>query len=256
MKNIHLIPTDKPSRLFLNKVNNKLLLDGDTYSNLEKILPSSNYQHLYITGEEEIKEGDWFIENNKLGKCTNGLWAKRGASILTKKIILTTDQSLEGLQSIDDEFLEWFVKNPTCDYVETKLVEFEVDLGLGDSCVEHGSYYKINTPDQSLYTELVYESNPYTSTIGSESQPNTITFSLKNNEPVIVLDEVGFKYKGELIEDGGEIYELFKDYIRGSVGYTEEQLKLAYMQGYNRGELGAHPDMESYIEFLKETKKD
>jgi hypothetical protein len=135
-------------------------------------------------------------------------------------------------------------------------VEFEVDMGLGDSCVERGSYYKINTPDQSLYTELVYESNPYTSTINSEPQPNTITFNLKNNEPVIVLDEVGFKYKGELIEDAGEIYELFKDYIRGSVGYTEEQLKLAYMQGYNRGELGTRPDMESYIEFIKQNKKD
>jgi hypothetical protein len=56
MKNIYLLPTDKPSRLFLNKVNNKLLLDSDTYSNLEKILPSSNYQHLYITSNEEIED--------------------------------------------------------------------------------------------------------------------------------------------------------------------------------------------------------
>ena len=160
MKNIYLIPTDKPSRLFLNKVNNKLLLDGDTYSNLEKILPSSNYQHLYITGEEEIKEGDWVIfDELEIVKCT---YSKNGEFLFSKplisssnhhfsyfkKIILTTDQSLEGLQSIDDEFLERFVKNPTCDYVETKLVEFEVDLGLGDSCIERGSYYKINTPKE------------------------------------------------------------------------------------------------------------
>ena len=146
MKNIHLLPTDKPSRLFLNKVNNKLLLDGDTYSNLEKILPSSNYQHLYITGEEEIKEGDWVIDNN--GLLAKVITELTWHFINSKKIILTTDQSLEGLQSIDDEFLERFVKNPTCDYVETKLVEFEVDLGLGDSCIERGSYYKINTPKE------------------------------------------------------------------------------------------------------------
>jgi hypothetical protein len=38
--------------------------------------------------------------------------------------------------------------------------------------------------------------------------------------------------------------------------YSEEQLKLAYMQGYNRGELGTRHDMESYIEFIKQTKKD
>jgi hypothetical protein len=36
------------------------------------------------------------------------------------KIILTTDQDLikDGVQAIDDEFLEWFVKNPSCEEVE------------------------------------------------------------------------------------------------------------------------------------------
>jgi hypothetical protein len=77
-------------------------------------------QHIYITSDEEIKGGDWIIENNNLGKCTNELWVKRGASILTKKIILTTDQDLikDGVQGIDDEFLEWFVKNPSCEFAD------------------------------------------------------------------------------------------------------------------------------------------
>jgi hypothetical protein len=37
-----------------------------------------------------------------------------------KKIILTTDQDLikDGVQAIDDEFLNWFVKNPSCEEVE------------------------------------------------------------------------------------------------------------------------------------------
>jgi hypothetical protein len=37
-----------------------------------------------------------------------------------KKIILTTDQDLiaDGVQAIDDTFLEWFVKNPSCEKVE------------------------------------------------------------------------------------------------------------------------------------------
>ena len=46
--------------------------------------------------------------------------------------------------------------------------------------------------------------------------PNSFTFYLKNNEPIIVIDEVGFKYKGELIEDGGEIYRLFKEFLQNS----------------------------------------
>jgi hypothetical protein len=36
--------------------------------------------------------------------------------------------------------------------------------------------------------------------------------------------------------------------------YTEEQLKLAYMQGYNRGKDGNPNHMESYIEFIKQPK--
>ena len=50
-----------------------------------------------------------------------------------KKIILTTDQDLikNGVQAIDDEFLEWFVKNPSCEFINIEELYF------------HGSgYYK------------------------------------------------------------------------------------------------------------------
>lgn len=49
--------------------------------------------------------------------------------------------------------------------------------------------------------------------ITSTSPPNSFIFSLQNNEPVIVIDESGFKYKGELIEDSGEVYRLFKQFL-------------------------------------------
>ena len=40
--------------------------------------------------------------------------------IWSKKIILTDNQDLinDGVQPIPDEFLEWFVKNPSCESVE------------------------------------------------------------------------------------------------------------------------------------------
>jgi hypothetical protein len=48
-----------------------------------------------------------------------------------KKIILTTDAELikDGVQTIDDDFLEWFVKNPSCENVEVieKLKYFNLD---------------------------------------------------------------------------------------------------------------------------------
>jgi hypothetical protein len=87
------------------------------------------HQYLYITSEEEIK-GDWFLRKGKIHKSRyndgNGnLWTKNGLKIYasgSKKIILTTDPDLiaEGVQPIDNEFLEWFVKNPSCEFVDAK----------------------------------------------------------------------------------------------------------------------------------------
>jgi hypothetical protein len=113
MNKIHIIPTDKPSRLFLKE--NTLLLNNQ-YT-LQEVFPKGKCQNIYITSDVEIKEGDWVfggldgIDIKKYGKYFAEDW---------KKIILTTDQDLikDGVQDIDDNFLEWFVKNPSCDEVE------------------------------------------------------------------------------------------------------------------------------------------
>lgn len=120
MKNIHVLPTDKPSRLFYN-VGGALL-----FTNYE----NHNGVNIYITSDEEIKEGDWYIsilENEvyKATKETQNIMSVAnliGTTSYKKthfKIILTTDQDLikNGVQAIDDEFLEWFVNNPSCEYV-------------------------------------------------------------------------------------------------------------------------------------------
>ena len=112
MSNIHLIPTDKPSRLFKDDFG-KLI-----YSiNMDQEQNHFEPQHIYITSDEEIKEGDWVIYNNELQK-SDGISFKS----VDKKIILTTDQDLikDGVQAIDDEFLEWFVKNPSCEEIEVQ----------------------------------------------------------------------------------------------------------------------------------------
>ena len=111
MKNIHILPTDKPSRLVLETVNNNLFLTT-TKDFGTKIM---QFQNIYITSDEQAKEGDWgYIpfqggDVKLVGKYFADDW---------KKIILTTDQSLDGVQPIDDEFLEWFVKNPSCEEVK------------------------------------------------------------------------------------------------------------------------------------------
>ena len=123
MKNIHVIATDKPSRLFLNKVNSRLLLENMSNPSLKNILPSGSYQNIYITSDEEINEGDWYFFNvgyaSGIKKADKRDIEQIHLEIEPKKIILTTDQDLikDGVHAIDDEFLEWFVNNPSCEYV-------------------------------------------------------------------------------------------------------------------------------------------
>jgi hypothetical protein len=113
MKNIHVISTSKPSKLLKDLVDK-------TYQ-FKKYFTFGNRIELplniYITSDEEIKEGDWCIDDEGIVKCT----AHAGAmNHYYTKIILTTDQDLikDGVQAIDDEFLEWFVKNPSCEMVD------------------------------------------------------------------------------------------------------------------------------------------
>jgi hypothetical protein len=119
MKNLHLIPTDKPSRLHLG--NSGLVLCESVLSKY-----TINGQHIYITSDEEIKEGDWWLNRDDNKIYHNVFWQLANNAPSCKKIILTTDQDLikDGVQPIDDEFLEWFVKNPSCEKVEVEKDEF------------------------------------------------------------------------------------------------------------------------------------
>ena len=99
-------------------------------------------ENIYITSNEEIKEGDWVITyNGLLAKViTEFEWHFKNS----KKIILTTDQDLikDGVQAIDDEFLEWFVKNPSCEEVE---VTTEYKDGYGNWFIYDKEFWdKIN----------------------------------------------------------------------------------------------------------------
>jgi hypothetical protein len=79
------------------------------------------HQYLYITNDEEIKEGDWILPPSNIPVKYDGQKYKGDEPLKCwKKIILTTDPDLiaEGVQAIDDEFLEWFVKNPSCEEVK------------------------------------------------------------------------------------------------------------------------------------------
>jgi hypothetical protein len=151
MKNIHILPTDKPSRLYLHS-NNELQLRTNIIRTSEDYLGTN--QNMFITSDEEIKVEDWVIEFQKgddIGEVhfINSEYVIAGD--IQKKIILTTNQDLinDGVQSIDDEFLEWFVKNPSCD---------EVDVFYKDvySLSNWDRRYKIIIPQEEPKQEYKY----------------------------------------------------------------------------------------------------
>lgn len=155
MKNIHLIETDKKSKLAFYQENSSceepiLQLVSHTSSDYK-------YQNIYITSDEKIKEGDYWIYiclingldygNNNNPIVKNNLPAtwfeKLHDKKNYKKIILTTDQNLikNGVQAINNEFLEWFVKNPNCDSVDvTEIVDAH------DTTTKSSTKYKITIP--------------------------------------------------------------------------------------------------------------
>jgi len=153
MKNIHLLPTDKSTRLFTS--DSELILAG---------YPKTTFKtgkNIYITSDEKPKLNDWFLDT--LDKV---VFKVTYEDILTtqldglpfnfKKIILTTDQELikDGVQAIDDEFLEWFVKNPSCERVEIEDFPMTEKYNPKGDYI-HRSYwgYKIIIPKEEAKQE-------------------------------------------------------------------------------------------------------
>jgi hypothetical protein len=150
MKNIHILSTDKPSYLYKN-IKGKLGFNKEW-----DIIPFGRInQHIYITSDEEIKEGDWTLMFDDFGhlflcdKPQQYLGIEKGHHLNKglRKIILTTDGDLinDGVQAIDGNFLEWFVNNPSCESVEIVIMNGGYDKSED---VPYQECYKIIIPKE------------------------------------------------------------------------------------------------------------
>lgn len=177
MKNIHVLPTDKPS--ILSKF---LCSNGETYKVNELVLMTKlvllsdcwKNQNIYITNNEKIKEGDYYVhvsndingvEYKTINYChkphrkQDNEWYVDGMySNQCKKIILSTDQDLikDGVQGILDKFLEWFVKNPSCEEVEVENIDYFHHSLVGEPLKGQWKIkYKITIPKEELSKENI-----------------------------------------------------------------------------------------------------
>ena len=201
MKNVQVIPTPNPSRL-VKFFTNKFHL-------CKEILPihdEEQYQNISITNDEEIKDGDWFLTDDKrVEKCAPD-WRAREWH---KKIILTTDQDLikDGVQAIDDEFLEWFVKNPSCEEVEV----FNQDVY---SMGKWDRRYKIIIPKEEPKHPRVLSENG-----------NELFFDEQGN---LIKDEP----KQETLEEAETVEEYFLANIKNMLQFNNDALAIRFMEKY------------------------
>jgi len=159
MKNIYVIPTDVPSRL---------ISSGKEFNLLQKSTIDKRCKNIYITSDEEIKEklllnktdyyyvknhyNEWYVGkfNGNSFDFTNDNGNFNSNLFVCKKIILTTDQDLiaDGVQAIDDDFLEWFVKNPSCEEVKVRKKPKVNFIVKGKGIQNFNNGYKIIIPQE------------------------------------------------------------------------------------------------------------
>jgi hypothetical protein len=247
MKNIHILPTDKPSRLYL--FEERLIL-GDLVTVVFKKSGAVN-QYIYITNDEEIKKGDFIIVNEGILYFYNPHQIKTNIDIPSisilrendKKVILTTDQDLieNGVQAIDDEFLEWFVNNPSCESVEverfhgiiTSIAEVNAISGDGSLNWEGKSDlrdYKIIIPKEEPKQETLEEVSPMQELI---ILLDKIKKNLTNKNEVITIQLIIDTVKNQFVDK-----ELKWQQEQDKKLYSEEDVKQAFLDGmfYSSGD--------------------
>ena len=144
-KNIWLLPTNEPSRLHLwtDEKGKRLELCDLEYSH------TRNIQHIYITSDEEIRRDDLCMDTitKWIFRATRKIKEKHN---FYQKIVLADDPKLivNGVQPIPDEFLEWFIKNPSCEEVEVKSIVNRATNIDSDIPTIPWVFYKITIPKE------------------------------------------------------------------------------------------------------------
>ena len=221
MKNIHILPTDKPSRL-IQAENDELMLLNELYENTHNI-----NKHIYITSDKKIKNRDWYIADNKVYRASVDHMPEL-YTYSCKKIILTTNDQLikEGVQAIDDEFLNWFVKNPSCEEVEVeKTYVTNSGLGYREYAVLDSNFKVIeinaNISQTSYYLGKITALYPYEYDINYK-----IIIPKEEHKQEITIEEI--EQQITLTEARGERVIKYLDKYKGQSIYNEIALAIEF----------------------------
>jgi hypothetical protein len=224
MKNIHVLTTDKPSRFFNTNTGE--------YHFREHYVPDTvqtcKNHNIYITNNKEIKEGDWYLNTEEKNGIMNPFYGKLYKSNKSinkvssdyihnlKKIILTTDEELitEGVQPIDEEFLEWFVKNPSCEEVNVE---------------DYGNLYNFR------YLILIPKEEPKEETIITAAQSYAVNKKNRTSHYMGFIE--GAKWQQERMYCEEEVLELLHKRMTHTLGEEyKEETTLEWFEQFKKSE--------------------
>lgn len=215
-----MLPTDQASRLYLEYGDCDLCLANYPLPQTSR----SNNQHLYITTDDEIREGDWFIHHSHSTTSLHQAKSVVPESIITmddegcwminaKRVILTSDQTLNmcGVQEIDPAFMDWFVKNPTCEFVKVTKLDY----------LTNRQYRIYDLPQEEPRPKHV----PYTGKVWEPSNQETLEDAAeqyankKGDIPTTELEDAifkqgfldGAKWQAQRMYSEEEVLELLND---------------------------------------------
>lgn len=225
MKNIYILPTDKPSRLWLStRKENYLIFDKFPRGCVEYVEP----KNIYITSDETTKCEEYWHYN----KVLNIVSKKESSGY--EKIILTTDKDLikDGVQAIDDEFLEWFIRNPNCEFVNVEndylLWRNSEKDKLSDCCkiIIPKEEYKNETPEEAA-------ERLYPTTINSFTDSG---FDMSETERLIFIN--GAKWQKEQDKKLYSEEDLHNAFYNGWIyrgdNYTFPKAKKEWIEHYKK----------------------
>ena len=176
---------------------------------------------LFITSDEEIKGRDWFLDDNNSISQSYKLSHVQFAN--PKKIILTTDQDLvkDGVQVIDDEFLEWFVKNPSCEEVEVEKEKVILGQVAGTTYTDFN--YKIIIPKEDpKYTTSNLDNEKYKDySVAKQRAKNYMSLKGALEPKQQTLEEAAEKYA----EENGNAYSMgIDDAFESGAKWQQERM--------------------------------
>jgi hypothetical protein len=259
MKNIHVLSTDKPSNLIQSNLG--LIRVTDEFNQKDLDFIQAKFMNLYITSDEEIKEGDWCYDsdgkqilqfNNKIGVLLANQQKEKYGVKSFFKIILTDNKDLikDGVQAIDIEFLEWFVNNQSCEEVfitnDFEQVNQDNPILRGSTNVVHK--YKIIIPKEEpkkYKVMIVGDGLPKQETL-EEVAERILANNIDGLRDALKDDDLFFFYKGVIKCYGEAMAEWQQEQM-----YSEEDMLKSFMAGIkcesNNG--------KNFEQFIKQFKK-